>query len=103
MNTPKFEYVQRLRNQSAYPTYRFFVRLITIIFYVIGALRIFDSFVDFLTVEPSSFLKAIISLLIALIIGIMYIVIGKVAKEAMMMLADIADSITDINSRHDSQ
>ena len=103
MNTTKSEYVKRLRTQSAYPTYRFFVRLIAMMFYIIGVFRVFDSFVDFLTVEPSSFLKGIITLLIASIVGIMYIVFGKFAKEAMMILADVADSITDINSRHDAK
>ncbi|MEY4568285.1 MAG: hypothetical protein RLY14_3255 [Planctomycetota bacterium] len=102
MKTPKSQNLQRIRSQSAYKTYRFFAKLVAILIYIYGTFRIFDAFVSFLFPnEPGSALKGLLIMHIAIIIGIIYIVLGKVLKEALLMLADIADSVTDMNTRND--
>lgn len=37
------------------------------------------------------------------IVGFIYIVIGKVSREAAFMIADVADALTDQNSRYEKQ
>ena len=46
-------------------------------------------------------IEGLAGVFIGLIGGLIYIVLGKVTKEAALMLADMADSITDLNSRYE--
>ena len=40
MNTPKQNYIERIRTQSAYPTFRSFIGVIALLFYVLGGVFI---------------------------------------------------------------
>ncbi len=101
MNTPKAQYIQRIRSQSSYPTFRTFVGVIALLFYIIGAICILVGISAGISQQGIG--SGMFALFAGVLIGIIYIVIGKVIKEASLMLADIADSITDLNSRNDQQ
>jgi hypothetical protein len=104
MNTPKAQYIQRIRTQSTYPTFRTFVGVIALLFYIIGAICILGGIIGmFAGMSQQGLGPGVIALFLGILIGLIYIVIGKLIKEASLMLADIADSITDVNSRYEQQ
>jgi hypothetical protein len=99
MNTPKQNYIERIRSQSAYPTFRSLIRIIAVLFYVLGALAILGGLAGMANQGSSG----ILALFGGIVSGIICIVIGRVTQEAASMLADIADSITDLNCRYEQR
>jgi hypothetical protein len=99
MNTPKQKYIERIRSQSAYPTFRSLIGIIAILFYVLGALAILGGLGGMANQGSSG----IVVLFGGIVSGIICIVIGRVTQETASMLADIADSITDLNCRYEQK
>jgi hypothetical protein len=99
MNALKKKYLDRIRSDSAYPAFRGVVNIIALLLYTVGALFIVGGFlVGFGLVGGSLNLAVFIG---GMTIGLFYIVMGKVLREVSLMLADVADSITDLNSRYE--
>jgi hypothetical protein len=103
MNSPKQQYLRRIRSQSAYPTFRSLVRIIAVLFYILGALMVLGALVAGLAAMAREGFAGVLVLFGGIILGLVYIVIGRVTQEAAFMLADIADSMTDLNSRYEAQ
>jgi hypothetical protein len=101
MDTSKQKYIQKIRSQSAYPTFRSLVRIIAILFYLVGGIILLRALVTGLAAMPREGSTGILVLLTGAVFGLFSIAIGRVTQEAASMLADIADSITDYNSRSD--
>jgi hypothetical protein len=99
MNSPKQKYIERIRSQSAYPTFRSLIRIIAILFYVLGALAILGGLAGIANQGSSG----ILALFGGIISGIICIVVGQVTQETASILADIADSITDLNCRYEQK
>jgi hypothetical protein len=100
MPSPKHQYIQRIRAQSAYPTFRWLVRVAAILIYVAGGLAMLaatNTGVGLLILEQS--VLGWVVLLCGPLVGLVFFVVGRVTQEAASILADIADSITDLNSR----
>lgn len=98
----KAEYVKRIRSNSVYPTFRSLVGTIVLLFYVLGTICIIAGLAAAVTQmgkAGSNIIEAAGAAVIGLITGLIYIVIGKVLKEASLMLADIADTLLDQHSR----
>jgi len=90
MNEQKELYLHRIRSQSAYPWIR---RLALVV-----AFAFFSSAIFILVLAFAFFGK--LGLFVAPVSIILFIA-GAVLREASIMLADIADSVTDLNCRYE--
>jgi hypothetical protein len=98
MNTHKNQYLQRIRSQSAYPWIRRIAGLVALFFYILGAISILGG----LIATFSGYGGGGMALILGVIFGMIYFVFGAIIKEVSIMLADIADSVTDLNCRYES-
>jgi uncharacterized membrane protein (DUF485 family) len=95
MNTQKAAYLDKIRSQTLYFGARRTAVYVAIFFNVLGAICIIGGL--FMIPETSG-----ISVLWGLLSGVLNFAIGAVIKETSIMVADIADSITDLNSRYET-
>jgi len=97
--SPKGQYIKRIRGQSAYPVFRSFLRLSQLFIYGISGLLMLGGLIAGLLTGgwPGIILAAIY-----FIAGLVLAIFGRVSIEASTMLADIADSITDLNYRYET-
>jgi hypothetical protein len=102
-NSAKERYIARIRSESAYPTFRSIVSLFAVILYVVGTLFIIGGLFGGLVALAQDAGRGIGLMIVGAVVGIIYIILGKVSKEAAFMLADVADSLTDLNSRNEQQ
>ena len=101
MNPLKKKYLDRIRSESAYTAFRGYGHIAAFLFNVVGILSIIvGGFIGFGILGGGMNLGALIG---GLVLGLVYIVLGKLILEGAPMLADIADSITDLNSRYEGQ
>ena len=99
----KQKYIQRIRSESAYPVFRSLVSTFAVLFYIFGALLIVAGLIIGFSLIAREGAAALAAMFGGVIAGLICIIIGRVSKEASFMLADLADSITDLNSRHEQQ
>lgn len=104
MTSAKQQHLERIRSETAYPTFRSLINFFAIslcilggIFLSIGVLGLVG---QLLGLWQSFGLLPGLGLVVA---GVIYIITGKVFKEAAVMLADMVDSLTDLNSRYEQQ
>jgi VIT1/CCC1 family predicted Fe2+/Mn2+ transporter len=94
----KNAYLERIRNESAYPWFRKSISLIaTVITYLgtaIGVIAPLPAFSAF-------FGTGVLGVFTTVLFGLLLIAVGAILKEASIMVADIADSITDLNCRYE--
>jgi hypothetical protein len=91
MNEQKQQYLLRIRSQSAYPLLRKVATFVAFLFYSIA----------FLIVLVAVKLYSLYGLF-ALPVALLFAIAGGVLKEVCIMVADIADSVTDLNCRYES-
>jgi hypothetical protein len=91
MNEQKLTYLSRIRSQSAYPWIRRLSTFVAFIFYSIALFM----------VVVSVGLAGLAGLL-SIPVAFLFVIAGAVLKEASILLADIADSVTDLNCRYES-
>ena len=102
MNSLKQKYLDRIRSDSAYPAFRKVVNIVALLFYAAGSLYIAMSLFNAFFGDSSSMPGGQGPIVIfAVALGVVVIVFGKVLREVSLMLADVADSITDLNSRNE--
>ena len=92
MNEQKLHYLLRIRSQSSYPWIRHLSTFVAFVFYSIAL------FMVMLGVGLFG-MKG----LLAVPVAFLFVIAGAVLKEASIMLADIADSVTDLNCRYEYQ
>jgi len=90
MNEQKLTYLLRIRSQSAYPWIRRLSTFVAFVFYSIAL------FMVLLSVGLFGMAG-----LLAVPVAFLFVIAGAVLKEASILLADIADSVTDLNSRYE--
>lgn len=102
MNHDKKNHIERIRSETAYPAFRMMTQFGCWIFWFIGGWGLLAAFVDsFFGGYLSSQVGGALMLVAGLIWGLFMYFLGLVFKEASLMLADAADSVTDANSRHE--
>ena len=99
MNQEKQQYLNTIRTNTAYPTYRGIIGIIAILVYSLAVLNALGALIAGFSVMGDSFLGGV-GIIIggALIAGLIFLG-ARFLKEAALILADIGDSITDSNSR----
>jgi hypothetical protein len=90
MNEQKLTYLLRIRSQSAYPWIRRLSTFVAFVFYSIALFMVLLS-VGLFGMKG----------LLAAPVAFLFVIAGAVLKEASILLADIADSVTDLNSRYE--
>jgi hypothetical protein len=90
MNEQKLHYLSRIRSQSAYPWIRRLSTFVAFIFYSIALFM----------VVVSVGLAGLAGLL-SIPVAFLFVIAEAVLKEASILLADIADSVTDLNCRYE--
>lgn len=90
MNETKEIYLHRIRSQSSYPLIRKVATFVAFLFYSIA----------FLIVVVAVKLYSLYGLF-SLPIALIFAIAGGLLKEVSIIVADIADSITDLNSRYE--
>lgn len=98
MSNQKIVYLDRIRSQSAYPWIRRIAGLVALFFYTLGAIWFFSGLIATITGNGGGGL----ALIFGALLGVLFFVIGAIIRETSIMVADIADSITDLNCRYDS-
>ncbi len=98
-NPAKERYIQRIRSESAYPTFRSLINLFAILLYLVAVIFIVGGLFAGLAAMSQQGAQGIGLMIGGFILGVIYYVIGRVTKEAAFMLADVADCLTDQNSR----
>jgi hypothetical protein len=99
MNEQKLTYLHRIRSQSTYPWIRRISSFVAFVFYTIAFMIFAISIVGGTLAAKGAFLFPIA--IAALIVSTLFVIAGAVLKEASIMLADIADSVTDLNCRYE--
>jgi hypothetical protein len=108
MNASKQQYITTIRADTSYPTYRRIVGIVAKIGYAFsGILALFAVFalihgVNLAAADVSSFgyfLPPLLTGCISIVASALIFLGGRFCKEAALILVDIADSITDANSR----
>jgi hypothetical protein len=110
--TKKSIYLTRIRDDSAYPAFRKLVNFFAFITYIGGGLAILSglmrigNLVTMLSIKSMDsrlYSEVMVACISPFVFGLVAIIIAMVSKEASLMLADIADSITDFNSRSEER
>lgn len=93
-------YLEKIRGETAYPIFRQIIQIFSLLIIGFGVLCIIGSCGAFLVlVKNGAVLNAIVILTVGVLTGLIYITLGRLLKELASVLADIADSAIDINSR----
>jgi hypothetical protein len=93
MNASKQQYITTIRANTSYPTYRGIIGIITKIGYIISGILALAGILYFIRFPGAT--VALFSIVASPLIFLG----ARFWKEAALILADIADSITDANSR----
>ena len=104
MNTIKQQYLQRIRYQSNYPTFKSVVGIVALLFYILAGVCAGAGFIGMkygvtLGADEIGIMAFVLGLVLCLILA----AIGIIVKGASLILADIGDSITDLNSRYEQE
>ena len=100
METRKQQYIDQTRTNTAYPNYRRFVGIVAILGYVLAGLLVLITLLA--SIEAFSvgqYREGFTFLIGSVIVAIIIVFVSRLLKEPALIFADIADSITDANSR----
>ena len=98
MNTGKQAYVNSIRANTAYPTYRGIIGIITTILMIIAGLQGLGAIIGGITVMTQYGFAGFIVLLIGVAFAALTFFLAKFWKEAAQIIADIGDSAMDANA-----
>lgn len=99
MNATKQQYLGQVRSNTAYPTYRAIVEIITVLGYIQAGFYALVALIAGLGGMRNSFLMGLGILVGGGLLAALTFFLAKFWKEASLILADMGDSITDMNSR----
>ncbi len=85
------DYIEALRDGTAYPTFRKIVGFFTIVLYVLAGFVAIGSILS--SFESSG------ATLLGLILAVVIYIFARVGKEMSLMLADIADAALDVGTK----
>jgi hypothetical protein len=101
MNELKKKYLQRIRKESAYSFLRGFLNVVLALTLVVSAISLFYAFIAFKGFSKSGSGYQVFLSFFG--IGTLLPIVGYLGKQSGLLLIDIADSITDLNSRYEEQ
>jgi hypothetical protein len=99
MNQQKQQYLQLVRINSAYPTYRGFIGTIALVGYAVAGLVGLGALIGGVGLMSRSVPMGLLALVAGGLMAFLYYLLAQFFKEAALILADIADSTVDSNSR----
>jgi hypothetical protein len=99
VNTYKQHYLNSIRANSAYPTYRGFIGTIALLGYLLGAAFGCGAIAGGLTAMSQSYLLGLVVFVAGGIFAVIIIFLASLFKEAALIVADIGDATVDANSR----
>jgi hypothetical protein len=99
MNLSKQHYLESIRADSAYPVYRGTINTVALLFYIVAAVCGLGAVIGGLGAMTNSVISGLGIMLFGLTFAALYYFLGRLFKEAALIVADIGDSIVDTNSR----
>ncbi len=99
MNQQKQQYLELIRANSAYPVYRGFIGTIAMVGYALAALVGLAALVAGLTMASRELITGLLVLVAGGLTAYLYYLLARFFREAALILADLADSTVDSNSR----
>jgi len=99
MNALKHQYIETIRANSAYPTYRGFIGAITLLGYLLAAVVALGTLIGSLSMMSSSFALGLVVLAAGLLGAALTFLLARLWKEAAQILADIGDATVETNAR----
>ena len=100
MKEDKTNYLKLIRAETAYPTYRGMVNLLTILGYVMaGLLALFYFIGGIVVMINTSFFAGLFGWIIGAVATVIQVVIVRFMREISFMIADMVDSTIDTNSK----
>ena|SRR5690625_1610276 len=103
MNPQKQQYLNNIRVNTAYPTYRGIIGIIAILGYLFAILQGLGALITGFSRMGDSFIGGVGIIIGGLLIAGLIFLGARFWKEGALILADIGDSITDKNSRNKQQ
>ena len=105
MNNPvKDQYIHQIRNSTAYGGFRASTQFVSILFFILATLGgIGGSLLGlYILAEGSSYERpqGALFLVGGVFTGLVYLAMGLLIRGLLTAIADVADSITDLNSRY---
>ena len=98
MNSEKQQYLDRIRANTAYPTYRGIIGIIAMLGYALAALQGLAALITGFGTMGQSFVAGAGVLIAGLIMAALIFLGAKLWKEGALILVDMGDSITDANA-----
>jgi len=99
MNAEKEKYLSDIRANTAYPTYRGMIGIITLLGMILAGLQGLSALIMGFTTMGQTFLGGVAVLLLGLVVAALIFLGAKLFKEAALILVDIGDAVTERNSR----
>jgi len=102
-NLAKELYVDRITKQTTYPVFRSLIGILTILIHLLAVVSLAIGGALSFSLVDHSFFFATLVLIATLIISFILYIIGRLVYEVASILADLADSTLDLNSRYEQQ
>lgn len=99
-NPTKQKYIERIRAETTYPIFRRLVGVLATLIHVLGILYLVFGPISGIAILFKEGAVGLGFIVVSIVVGLLLILSGKLFKETSFMLADIADSITDLNCRY---
>jgi len=99
MNTQKQNYLNSIRGNSNYPTFRGVIGFMTLILYVLAGVILLVSLAAASNAGPMSPIGGPGILILGALSAVLVFLVARFLKEAFVILADIGDALVDNNSR----
>ena len=99
MNVAKQQYLHAIRSDSAYPVYRAVINTIALLGFVLAGVIALGAVIGGFSAMSLSFMTGLGTLIVGGIFAAIVFMTAKLSKEAALILADLADSTVDANSR----
>jgi hypothetical protein len=95
MNNVTQQYLNTLRSNTAYPTYRGFIGVIAMLGYLLAGVFGLGALIGGLTTMSRSFLAGVAVLIMGGIVAALNFLLARLFREAALIVADIGDATVD--------
>ncbi len=99
MNSSKEQYLESIRSNTSYPTYRAVIGTIAIVGYLLAGFEGLAALIAGFGSMRYSFFQGVGILIMGLIVAALTFLLARFWKEAALILADLGDSTVEANSR----
>lgn len=99
MTPNKEQYLESIRTNTAYPTYRGIIGIIALLGYILAGLYGLLALVFGFIAMRESFFQGLLFIIAGFVLAALIFLGARFSKEAALILADIGDSVTEANSR----